>query len=40
MLQTEDLVVLVPQNLPQFKDVLLFLRDEVSRKTGTQQGLG
>lgn len=36
----QSLVDLVPENLPQFKDVLLYLRDEVSRKTGEQQGGG
>jgi anti-sigma B factor antagonist len=36
----QNLVDLVPENLPQFKDVLIFLREEVSRKTGDQQGAG
>lgn len=36
----QDLVALVPENLPQFKDVLIFLRDEVSRKAGNPKGLG
>lgn len=29
----QHLVELVPENMPQFKDVLTFLRDEVARKT-------
>jgi anti-anti-sigma regulatory factor len=36
----QDLVNLVPDNMPQFKDVLIFLRDEVNRKAGNQKGLG
>ncbi len=36
----ENLVDLVPENLPQFKDVLVFLRDEVNRKAGSQPGVG
>lgn len=36
----QNLVDLVPENLPQFKDVLIFLRDEVNRKSGDQQGAG
>ncbi len=36
----ENLVDLVPENLPQFKDVLIFLREEVARKTGGQPGMG
>lgn len=34
----QNLVDLVPENLPQFKDVLVFLREEVNRKTGERQG--
>jgi len=34
----QNLVDLVPENLPQFKDVLIFLKEEVSRKTGEPQG--
>jgi anti-anti-sigma factor len=36
----QNLVDLVPENLPQFKDVLLFLREEVNRKSGDRQGAG
>ncbi|HMO51594.1 MAG TPA: STAS domain-containing protein [Kiritimatiellia bacterium] len=34
----QNLVDLVPENLPQFKDVLLFLREEMNRKAGDRQG--
>lgn len=33
----QNLVDIAPENLPQFKDVLLYLREEVNRKTGEQQ---
>lgn len=33
----QNLVDLVPENLPQFKDVLQFLREEVKRKAGERQ---
>lgn len=36
----ENLVDLVPENLPQFKDVLVFLRDEVNRKAGSPPAVG
>jgi anti-anti-sigma factor len=34
----QNLVDLVPDNLPQFKDVLVFLREEIGRKSGGPQG--
>lgn len=34
----QNLVDLVPENLPQFKDVLLFLREEVNKKTQDHKG--
>jgi len=34
----QHLVDLVPENLPQFKDVLQFLREEVQRKSTERQG--
>ena len=36
----QNLVDLVPANLPQFKDVLVFLREELNRKSGDQPGAG
>jgi anti-anti-sigma factor len=36
----QNLVDLVPENLPQFKDVLVYLREEVERKTGEPRGGG
>jgi len=36
----QNLVDLVPENMPQFKDVLVYLRDEVSKKSGERQGDG
>lgn len=34
----ENLVEVAPENMPQFKDVLVYLREEVSRKTGERPG--
>jgi anti-anti-sigma regulatory factor len=34
----EQLVKIAPENLPQFKDVLTYLREEVARKTNNRQG--
>lgn len=34
----QHLVDLVPMNMPQFKDVLVYLREEISRKAGADAG--
>ncbi|HMP90472.1 MAG TPA: STAS domain-containing protein [Kiritimatiellia bacterium] len=34
----QNLVDLVPENMPQFRDVLVYLREELNKKTGEEQG--